>query len=144
MLKYGYKEDPTGTLTDVGELCGELRLAGCNISCGYYNQHTSKEFTRVSELQNCLNFMEEIINTLPSKQYDLEVKYDNYYGYHDPYGLYDDYDFDWKPDITAWDKYDEACKKAEQESPKEIDYESIPCDTCRDMDCMHCKYLNVI
>ena len=66
----------------------------------------------------------------------------------DPYGLYDDcygyddYDFEWKPDEDAWEKYDNACKKAEEEFPKELAYDEIPCDYCKNMDCMNCKYIN--
>ena len=151
MTKYGYVPDNSGTLTDVGELCYELKLAGCNISCGYYNQHTSKEYTRISELQNCLNFMEEILNTLPQVPYELEVSYYGHYGYfkeNDPYGLYNQYDFEydyeWEPDTEAWEKYDAVCQKAESEAPSELDYESIPCDHCRDMDCKNCKYINAM
>lgn len=135
MIKYGYQEDPTGTLTDIGELCEQLKICGCNISCGYYGAHSSKEYTVISELQNCLNFMEEVINTLQGKVYELDVKY-TYSSYYN-----DGYDFDWAPDMDEWEKYDAACRKAEAEAPKEIDYESIPCDTCRDMDCMNCKYM---
>lgn len=135
MIKYGYQEDPTGTLTDIGELCEQLKICGCNISCGYYGAHSSKEYTVISELQNCLNFMEEVINTLQGKVYELDVKY-TYSSYYN-----DGYDFDWSPDMEDWEKYDAACRKAEAEAPKEIDYESIPCDKCRDMDCMNCKYM---
>ena len=143
MHKYGYKQ-AAGTLTDVGELCEELGISGCNLSCGYYAPHSSKEYGVVEDIQRCLNLMEEVINTLPEdKVYTLDVKksYHNYSYEDDPYGIYDDYgyDFDWKPDKDAWTKYDEACKAAE-EAPIEVPFEEIPCDHCRDMDCMHCPY----
>ena len=35
-----------------------------------------------------------------------------------------------------------ACKKAEEEFPKELAYDEIPCDYCKNMDCMNCKYVN--
>lgn len=152
MVKYGYTK-ARGTFTDVGEFCEALKISGCNVSCGYYSEHSVNEYTVIEDLQNCLNFIEEILLTLTSdKVYEIEIQYPwTYYGYgyskdDDPYGLYNqfdgEYDFDWKPDEEAWDRYNDALAKAEGLHPTEIDYENIPCDTCRDMDCMHCKYLN--
>ena len=96
--------------------------------------------------------MEEIIRTLPEdKVYELDVtspyKYD-YPNEDDPYGLYRQYDehygydFDWKPDEDAWEKYDKACREAEKTTITGIEYESIPCDYCNNMDCMNCKFAN--
>ena len=51
---FGYKED-CGSITDVGELVERgVGISCLNLSCGYYNAHTDKEFTVLSELQNCL------------------------------------------------------------------------------------------
>lgn len=150
MHTYGYLQ-ATGTLTDVGEFCEELGISGCNLSCGYYGAHSSKEYGIIEDIQRCLDLMEEIILTLPEdKVYTLEVKKYWYSKEDDPYGLYrdyygyddDTYDFEWKPDEDAWEKYDEACKKAEEEAPKELAYDEIPCDYCKNMDCMNCKYVN--
>ena len=153
MQRYGYSQNH-GTLTDVGEFCEELEISGCNLSCGYYLQHSSKEYGILDQMTNCLNLMEEIIRTLPEdKVYDLEVvspyKY-NYPSEDDPYGIYsryDDYgyDFEWKPEgsdqESDFDKYNKACENAEQEQMK-LAYGEIPCDHCRNWDCMNCKYLN--
>ena len=63
--KYGYK-DTTGAMTDVQTLKNRgLSVACCNMSCGYYNPHTSIEFTNIKELVNCLNFVREIVRTTP-------------------------------------------------------------------------------
>lgn len=58
---YGYK--PTsGLMTDVETLKNRgVNLSMLNISCGYYNPHTDNEFTVISELKNCLAFVENII-----------------------------------------------------------------------------------
>ena len=147
--RYGYTQ-AAGTLTDVGEFCEELGISGCNLSCGYYLQHSSKEYGVLEQMTNCLNLMEEIILTLPQdKVYNLDVARYGYgygygYGYNysqedDPYGIYD---YEWKPDEDEWEKYNQACIKAEQESPSECDEDHIPCDFCKNWDCMNCKYIN--
>lgn len=61
--KFGYREE-IGMTTDVGELKERgLSICALNISCGYYNPHTSEEFTIKSELDNCLALVEHIIET---------------------------------------------------------------------------------
>ena len=41
-----------GTFTDVGILAEETRISGINVSCGYYHEHTEKEYTNYTELLN--------------------------------------------------------------------------------------------
>ena len=63
--KYGYK-DTYGMMTDVETLKERgLKVACCNMSCGYYNPHRDNEFTNVKELINCLNFVREIVRITP-------------------------------------------------------------------------------
>lgn len=63
LSKFGYKEE-IGMMTDV-EILKEngLKVSAANISCGYYEPHTDHEFTLWSELQNCLAFVQNIIET---------------------------------------------------------------------------------
>ena len=129
MNKYGYSEN-IGTFTDVGELVENVKVCGVNISCGYYSEHTAKEHCKISELENCLNFIYEILTTLNSdKQYHIETtnRYSSNYSYY-------------------WDYEPQPYNKAEEEYPSEFDNSDVsgdlPCDKCRDMDCMKCKYLN--
>jgi putative aminopeptidase FrvX len=142
--RYGYTQ-AAGTLTDVGEFCECLGISGCNLSCGYYLQHSSKEYGVLEQMTNCLNLMEEIIKTLPeNKVYELDV-YNYNYGYddvNDPYGMYSrsQYDYDWSPNEDEWSKFDEA-RAAEKEHPSESE-DTIPCDFCRNWDCMNCKHIN--
>lgn len=64
LQKYNY-EMVSGGKTDVVELkMRGLNIPVCNISCGYYNAHKNSEYTRFSELENCLAFVTEIIQTL--------------------------------------------------------------------------------
>ena len=61
LQKYHY-EMVCGGKTDVVELkIRGLGIPVCNISCGYYNAHKNSEYTKFSELQNCLEFVKDII-----------------------------------------------------------------------------------
>ena len=60
---FGYKEEQ-GLITDVGELKDRgLKVSAINLSCGYYEPHTDREFIYKSEVLNCLAFVEHIITT---------------------------------------------------------------------------------
>lgn len=127
--KYKYSEN-FGTYTDVGEIVSETGICGVNISCGYMKEHTTNEYCVLSDLENCLNFIHEIIQTLNSdKIYKIEIlpQYYNYSGY----------DFEWKPSPQV--EHPE-----ESEYPKEYNpySEDIPCNSCREMDCMNCPHMN--
>jgi len=84
---YGYKKDH-GTVTDVGELVDRgVGISCLNLSCGYYEAHSDQEITVLSELENCLNFVEHIVETC-TDVYPFEGGYGDWdygygrYGYH--------------------------------------------------------------
>lgn len=117
MEKYNYLEN-IGTFTDIGVLASKLLISGVNVSCGYYNEHTFRECCNINELNNCLNFIYEIITSLDNQEITYTIKaqkpyMSNYYSNYD----YDNYTYDDSPK----DEYD------------------LPCDHCIDQDCMHCK-----
>lgn len=118
--KYGYSEG-IGTFTDVGILADELLISGVNVSCGYYNEHTYREYCNINELNNCLNLIYDIIVTLDGQDTVYTIKAQH--SYKKFYTKYDDY---------SRDDY------IYNDSPK--DHSALPCDYCMDQDCMHCKY----
>lgn len=64
MARFGYKP-ASGMMTDVMELKARgLKVAACNLSCGYYNPHTSEETTVFSELCNCRDLVFHIIDNV--------------------------------------------------------------------------------
>ena len=71
MDKYNYNL-VEGVFTDIGIISDQFNISGINVSCGYYNEHTTDEVCVISELQNCLNFVYEIITTVPDKKYSLD------------------------------------------------------------------------
>lgn len=125
MKKFGYKKN-FGTFTDVGVLVEEFKISGCNISCGYQKEHTSKETLNLAHLKNCIEFMIELINTIPlDRQYDVKIDYSYPSYYRDFYGS-----------AESWAN--------DSDYPKEKDIshytfkESHPCDHCSTFDCMNC------
>lgn len=115
--KYDYTFE-RGIFTDVGEIACEIGISGINISCGYYNEHTEKEICNIQELHKCLNLMKKIITTIRNKKpYKVEFPSFNYQKeFFHKYNFLDSIPYNDK------DPY----------------YELFPCDTCKDMDCMHC------
>lgn len=120
MEKYKYFEE-SGTFTDIGVLASELLISGVNVSCGYYNEHTFKECCNINELNNCLNFIYDIIVSLDNQDTVYAIKMQKSY----TNSLYD------------YSKYDYGNYKYD-DSPKD-DY-ALPCDHCLNQDCMNCKY----
>lgn len=61
--KYGYAITD-GLSTDVGQLKENgLEVSCINLSTGYYEPHSDREYTVISDLLNCKAFVEEIIST---------------------------------------------------------------------------------
>ena len=71
--KFRYQE-AHGSITDVGTLVERgVGISCLNVSCGYYNAHTDRETTILSELQNCLDFVRHIVDTCTAVYpYDYE------------------------------------------------------------------------
>ena len=100
MDKFGYKE-ANGMMTDVMTLKGNgLGVSCCNISCGYYNPHTSNEMTRFSELQNCYEFVKHIITNCTSVYSHKHTSYTKSYGsYYQRSVIFSD--FNWRKDART-------------------------------------------
>ena len=84
---FGYHEEH-GLMTDVLELKERgLKVSAVNLSCGYYKPHTAEEYTELSELQNCLDFVEWICRNV-TDVYPHEASYGRFgwKGWDDWYG----------------------------------------------------------
>lgn len=96
---FGYKQTE-GLSTDVGTLKDNgLKVSCVNMSCGYYNPHTDEEWTDLAELDNCLHFVEHIIEVCTKVYPHESVGFGSYrrYGGYRHYG-----GFDW----SGWDDDD--------------------------------------
>lgn len=90
----GYKE-AYGTFSDISNLMPETGIAGVNLSCGYYNAHTLKEYVLFEEMENTINVVKELLK-VESKRFEyIEAKkyFPSLYGrYYNNYSYYDKYD----------------------------------------------------
>jgi len=79
---FGYKKE-NGMMTDVLTLKENGLSVSCvNISCGYYEPHTDREYTIKSELLNCLAFVEHIIENCKGEyKHECRYVYSSYTGY---------------------------------------------------------------
>lgn len=88
--EFGYKIDH-GSITDVGTLTERgVGISCLNLSCGYYDAHTDHEICVIAELENCMNFVSHIIDTLTDVYPFDGAGYDDYgfgsYGRHGGFG----------------------------------------------------------
>lgn len=99
---FGYTK-ASGTITDVGNLVeSNVGISCLNLSCGFYHEHTDKEFTNINDLENCINFIRWILNNVTDTYPFINsyTRYDYYGGDID----YDDYDI--LDIIYSWNQYD--------------------------------------
>lgn len=83
-----------GSYTDICEVAPAMSVAGVNLSCGYYNEHTLDEFVNITEMNQAVKKAEKIIKK-SSKKFDyiannqwndLDYMY-GYYGEENLYGI---------------------------------------------------------
>lgn len=93
---YGFKT-AWGSFSDISYICPAWKIAGVNLSIGYYSEHTDKEILNVSEMFDTLDRVCAIIdNVLPEDKFRYVPAADsfrNWYGgydvgYSDIYGSY--------------------------------------------------------
>lgn len=80
----GYKKD-YGSCSDISYLCPATKIAGVNLSCGYYNAHTLGEYVNMTEMNNTQKVVEKLLET-ECVQYEYIER--EYYTYSNAYGDY--------------------------------------------------------
>lgn len=85
---YGFKSS-WGAWSD----CDELReyINCCNISCGYYQAHTIKEYTVKKDLINALEFGKSIIDNIA--EYYIVEDFEDDFKSHNSHNSYNKYDY---------------------------------------------------
>ena len=61
-----------GSFTDICEICPQIGVAGVNLSCGYYKQHTSNEYVVLDEMETAI---EEVIKLLNRTEPETVFEY---------------------------------------------------------------------
>ena len=85
----GYKT-AIGSCSDISYLCPATKIAGVNLSCGYYNPHTLGEYVNMTEMQRTQDTVEKLLNTECVQYEYIERAYglNHYYGLGYGYGNY--------------------------------------------------------
>ena len=85
--KTGYKFQH-GAFTDICEIMSAWDVAGVNLSCGYYNAHTLKEYVVIDEMLNTIDVTKKFLENLNFNEiphFDAQLyspQYDTYGYYH--------------------------------------------------------------
>lgn len=100
----------SGMMTDVQALVRKgLKVCACNISCGYYEPHTSKEVINLHHLQETLMFVIDLLAEVG----DAEFPFPNRYKEEKHYSTYNTYN------TTTWsaqrDKYNGSSGNANRQ-----------------------------
>lgn len=66
---FGYKQSE-GTFTDISILCPAWGIAGVNVSCGYYNAHTTTEYLKLPELEDSVRRVAAMLKNVPKAKFD--------------------------------------------------------------------------
>jgi hypothetical protein len=102
MAGYGYSFND-GSITDVGELV--VNGAGCcaaNIACGYHHAHSDKEIVYISEADNCLNLILDVIEQMGYQRWEMDTPVPYYGKYYGKYSTYPKYG---SSNADAWQEY---------------------------------------
>lgn len=78
----GYEEG-IGSFTDASNLARVFNLCCLNLSIGYYNEHTYREYLNIDEMEQCfVNVLYNMPECLWTKQYTVSLDFDlyEYYG----------------------------------------------------------------
>jgi len=83
----GYREN-FGSFSDISNLCPHYGISGVNISCGYYNAHTTNEYVILEEMFNGIDAAVKLMNAATELEEPFEYKrykptyssYSSYYG----------------------------------------------------------------
>jgi|GEM_PF-2998284 len=73
----------SGSYTDICQLC--KKMAGANISVGYYNQHSHSETLRIDEWENTLLLTKNLISALDIPRFDIKDDYETRYNHRSSY-----------------------------------------------------------
>ncbi len=91
-----------GSFSDISTLAPAIGCAAVNFSCGYYNAHTTNEYVVLTEMEDNIKKVCELIErTGENDKFEyIEAKYSSYYSYGSSYGSgaysgmgYNDYRF---------------------------------------------------
>ena len=97
----GYKQQ-VGSFTDISVLMPVSKLCGVNLSCGYYNPHTTNEYVVYTEMFETIAAAEELITAECEKPFEYVAKT---YGGYSGGRQYNSYGYGYSRDCYDYDPY---------------------------------------
>ena len=136
----GFSEN-WGSFTDVNILTQSAKKSAINISCGYYNPHTSYEYVNLNHLQHTILTIQEIISTIQKSfswsQSQLNDLYKKSYFSHDLQNYKMNCDGCGKSKYTKEVIFDgyyyNLCKKCRKKLRRNARQKSFRCVECGDI-----------
>ena len=119
----GYYKTAFGSFSDISIIAPELKCAAVNLSCGYYNAHTTSEYVIIPEMENSINAACEILErTTENDKFEYIETTRNFGDFDDWYGYaYNELDDEIYYLIEYYDKgfnenYTEIFARSEEEA----------------------------
>lgn len=82
-----------GSFSDISVIAPELKCAAVNLSCGYYNAHTEKEYVLISEMRKSIEEACKILERTTEKDVFEYIEAERYYRYGGGWYNNDYYDY---------------------------------------------------
>ena len=83
----GFEKD-TGSYSDICEIMRYSGIAGVNLSCGYYKEHTLEEYVKIDEMETNINRVFKLIAKECEEPWKYIEKYEGY-GFYRYGGIYE-------------------------------------------------------
>lgn len=117
----GYKT-AWGSFSDISNLAPECGVAAVNLSCGYYNAHTTSEYVIVEEMIHTIETVKKLLDTECDEYFEyIEFNYGNKYGNYGYGSSYRNYNYthDFYDDDDYYDYYKSRLKSNLNNNVKE-------------------------
>ncbi len=132
---FGWSEE-IGSFSDISTICPQWGIAGVNLSCGYYNEHSDSECLVLPQLEHTVQRIRAMIDSPPLKlEYIAGVSNYGNYGY----GRWNHYQYESTTvaDDYVWDKESNTSmyKCAECQDMfdwTEMDFNTFLCLECKE------------
>lgn len=89
-----YFKTQWGTFSDISYICPDLGIAGVNLSCGYYNAHTTNEYVAIDDVnaiyEQMCKLLDRSINVAQFEYVEAVYNYKNTFSKFTTYANYDD------------------------------------------------------
>jgi len=76
-------KEAQGSYSDISAIMPAIKIAGVNISCGYYNAHTTAEYVKFDEMLHIIEIAKKLIKVDPETHFEYVAKTYSNFNYRD-------------------------------------------------------------